>query len=81
MLKRQKNQVTVVLSVQERKRLADVFILLIAIDKRVQSQKTRAKRAKKTKEYQSGSLNSGPLFFIRLHVPDFANLSFIALAK
>jgi len=42
MLKRQKNQVTVVLSVHEQKRLADVFILLIAIDKRVQSQKTRA---------------------------------------
>lgn len=64
MLKRQKNQVTVVLSVHERKRLADVFILLIAIDKRVSAQRTRAKKAKKAKEYKCGSLkNSGPLFF------------------
>lgn len=100
MLKRQKNQVTVVLSVHEQKRLADVFILLIAIDKRVQSQQTKAnppshnlcaeasakeqcyggQGTKKTKEYKSGSLNSGP-FFIRLYVPDFANKFFVALAK
>jgi hypothetical protein len=63
-LKIQKN-LTMVISVEEQKRLTHVFILLIAIDKRVNPRQAKAKRVKKVKENKCGSLKCEPIFLLR----------------
>jgi len=47
---------------QEQHRLANVFILLIAIDKRVNIQQAQTKKAKKV-NIRKGSLTCGPSFY------------------
>lgn len=61
MIRRRKVPVSLVMAPQEEHRLVNVFILLIAIDRRVNAQQTQTKKAKKINTRKSGSLNSGPI--------------------
>ncbi len=62
MIRRRKVPVSLVMAPQEQHRLANVFILLIAIDRRVNVQQVQTKKAIKVNTRKSGSLNSGPYF-------------------
>lgn len=62
MLRRKKLPPKAILSVQDNRRLADVLMLLITIDKRVEVQRSKAKRVRKSPEHITGSLKCGPIF-------------------
>ena len=62
MIRRRKVPVNLVMLPQEQHRLANVFILLIAIDKRVNIQQAQTKKAKKV-NIRKGSLTCGPSFY------------------
>lgn len=62
--------VEMVMSFAERKRLADFFVILIAVDKRRRAQNGKIKKVRKTKT-KIGSLGSqrcGSLFFLRTNL-------------
>jgi len=54
----------VLMSVEERNRVRDYLILLIAIDKRVNAHKVKAKKIRKTTVAKKARQNRGPRFFI-----------------
>jgi hypothetical protein len=57
---------SLVLSFDERKRLATLFVLLVKVHKRVDANKKRSKKSKKaqTKHQEKGPYIRGPLFFL-----------------
>jgi len=62
MIRRRKVPVSLVMAPQEQHRLVNVFILLIAIDRRVNVQQAQTKKAKKLNVIKSGSPIRGPHF-------------------
>jgi len=59
MIRRRNVPVSLVMPPQEQHRLANVFILLITIDRRVNAQQAQTKKAKKVNT-RKGSLTCGP---------------------
>jgi hypothetical protein len=66
-----------VLSFEERKYLANFFVVLIKTDKRVQANEKKSKKRKKAqaKHHEIGSRIRGPLFFCPLLYPWIKNIN------
>lgn len=60
-----------VLSFDDRKRLADFFIVLIEIDNRVRKEKSKAKKTKKAKEKPRDKLAKKRAFFCSHQIYSF----------
>ena len=67
-MKLKKTMPKTVMFFDERTRIADLFVLLITIDKRVNTKKFRQKKRRKTKpNYKNnGSPFGGPCFYLQL---------------
>ena len=64
MLHQRKMSVKTVLSTEQVNRLAQFFTLIMTIEKQMIPEKSKYKKAKKTKTADSGSLKRGPYFFL-----------------
>jgi hypothetical protein len=62
-------KINVMLSFEEKKRLTDFFLVLIAIDKRVNAQRPKEKKKRKSKDNQRRARNCGPCFLTAITLP------------
>ncbi len=64
-------KIDVMLSFEEKKRLTDFFLVLIAIDKKVNAKKPKEKkkRKSKSKDNQRRARNCGPCFLTAITLP------------
>ncbi len=62
-------KINVMLSSEEKKRLTDFFVILIAIDKRVNAKRPKEKKKRKSKGNQIRARNCGPCILSAIALP------------